>query len=222
MIETQENITVTTKDLNLILDGLYSESYELISHYISLLVKKNNELNLISRTITKESLLIDHLYDCISAFYLFKPYNKITDIGAGGGFPGILLACIFPDKEILLVEKSPKKCSFLNEIITELKLSNARVENKLVETIMYKPDMRESNIILTCRAFKPIPVILSLLKNTTNYPTKLVLFKGKLSTIDEEITLAKKNRFKFIHQIIKVAPKNAVKERNIVIVDIVK
>ncbi len=51
-------------------------------------------------------------------------YDKVLDLGSGGGFPGLALAILQNKKKWVLVEKSPKKCAFLRHVIHQLKLDN--------------------------------------------------------------------------------------------------
>ena len=54
-------------------------------------------------------------------------YKVLIDLGSGGGFPGIVCAITNPEKEFRLVEKSPRKCSFLRYIVHKLALKNTKV-----------------------------------------------------------------------------------------------
>ena len=61
--------------------------------------------------------------------------NKIYNPGAGPGFPGLIMALLFPRVQVILLEVDPKKIEFLNHIIKLLNLKNATVENKSFETL---------------------------------------------------------------------------------------
>ena len=54
-------------------------------------------------------------------------YKVLIDLGSGGGFPGVVCAITNPEKEFILVEKSPRKCSFLRYIVHKLALKNTKV-----------------------------------------------------------------------------------------------
>lgn len=68
------------------------------------------------------------------------------DIGAGGGFPGLVLAALDAG-EIHLVESIAKKAGFLRTVADELALANAHVHNARVEAL---PRFRAD--IITARA----------------------------------------------------------------------
>ncbi len=53
--------------------------------------------------------------------------KRVADLGSGGGFPGIPLAIVLPEKDFTLVEIVRKKCIFLEYISALLKLQNVTV-----------------------------------------------------------------------------------------------
>jgi 16S rRNA (guanine527-N7)-methyltransferase len=180
-----------------------------IFEYLKFLLIKNDELNLISRKLEIETVIIEHIYDCLSCVKYFEKFKSITDIGTGGGFPGILLGIVFPDKKIELIEKSPKKVHFLEDAIVHLKLENVCVSLNLVS---------EENIItsaITCRGFKSIPEILEMTQKFFFNNGKYVLYKGRRENIDEELLISRK-KYKFSAEIIRVA-EIIDKERHVVL-----
>ncbi len=187
------------------------------SDYLNIIIKYNSELNLFSRTINKEQLIIDHFYDCVDGFNYFESYNTIADLGSGGGFPGILLAITFPYKKVLLIEKSAKKCEYLLKVIKELSLVNVSIINKVLEN----NHLSEVDVV-TCRAFKPIDIILELTENYYKEYKKYILYKGKLETISTELQRAEKklkisieNKYKTE----KICLLNKEKERHLVFIN---
>ncbi|HOV12854.1 MAG TPA: 16S rRNA (guanine(527)-N(7))-methyltransferase RsmG [Spirochaetota bacterium] len=182
-------------------DGVYS--------YLLFLLEKNTELNLVSRKLDEKTIIMDHIYDCLAGFGYFKNFETITDLGSGGGFPGLLLAIVFKDKKIQLIEKSPKKVIFLQEAIKKLNLHNVTVSLNLVNNEIINSDC------ITARAFKSIVEILDFTKNYFNKGGLYLLYKGRMETITEEIDEAKK-RFKFKKDFFKIAEKIENKERYLI------
>lgn len=52
---------------------------------------------------------------------------SLLDLGSGAGLPGIVLALVLPDSEVILLEPTLRRAIFLEECVTELRLGNARV-----------------------------------------------------------------------------------------------
>ena len=104
-----------------------------LSEYKKILIKENENMNLIGK-----STLIDlderHFLDCIQIVkYLPQHEKSIMDIGTGAGLPGIILS-IIGFRNLHLVEKSPKKSSFLENCKLRLGL-NYVVHNKPISEI---------------------------------------------------------------------------------------
>lgn len=106
--------------------------------YHSELLKFNSRLNLISRNSEREADEA-HFADCILAA---KAMNQVQfdkpvyDLGAGNGFPGLVLGLIHPKSEFRLVESDSRKAEFLKHMIAALKLTNCQVLNVRVETLL--------------------------------------------------------------------------------------
>ena len=143
-----------------------------LTEYKKILIKENENMNLIGK-----STIIDlderHLLDCIQIVkYLPQHEKSIMDIGTGAGLPGIILS-IIGFKNLHLVEKSPKKSSFLENCKLRLGL-NYVVHNTSISEI--------SNLnvdYITARAFASIEKIISMTKKIINKKTKFILHKGK-------------------------------------------
>jgi len=52
---------------------------------------------------------------------------SVLDLGSGAGLPGIVLALLLPDSEVILLEPALRRATFLEECVAELTLGNARV-----------------------------------------------------------------------------------------------
>ena len=63
--------------------------------FIDLVIEKNKNINIISKnTATKEIIRKRHVIDSVQAVDFIGLNKDITDLGSGGGFPGIVLAII--------------------------------------------------------------------------------------------------------------------------------
>ena len=103
--------------------------------------------------------------------------NIITDIGSGGGMPGIIISIMIKNQKnsmkVHLYEKSHHKSAFLRKVSRDLKLNTEVMQENIFEA-----QNLESGTIMA-RAFKPLPIILDLVyKNFSSYKN-LILFMGK-------------------------------------------
>lgn len=183
------------KRVPLILElGFRQEALPQLKAYIELLWAANAELNLISRKMTYEELLDNHVVDCLLPLKRFPTGIKnAADFGSGGGLPGVVYALQFPNVNFHLFEKSKMKQEFLNrckELAPNLHIhGDIPLELKNIE-------------IVTARAFKPIDVILDVSRRYFDKGGKYFLLKGRREKIDEEVALARK-KFKTLQVIIE-------------------
>ena len=147
--------------------------------FISMLKKKNEEINIISKETAKNELIRErHIEDSAQVIdFVDLNSNIITDIGSGGGMPGIIISIMIKNlkkfSKIHLYEKSHHKSSFLRSVSRDLKLNT-----EIMEKNIFEAQNLESGTIMA-RAFKPLPIILDLVcKNFTSYKN-LILFMGK-------------------------------------------
>ena len=165
------------KYINLDRFNVSRETIELLDYYKNLLLEKNKEINLISRKDIG-NLVKRHIEDSAQAIDLIDLNNKMcTDLGSGGGLPGVVISIMLREKKsktkLKLYEKSYHKSNFLREVREKLKLDFDVHEKDL---------FKEKNIIsgtVIARAFKPLPIILELIDKNFSDLSNLVVFMGK-------------------------------------------
>lgn len=101
------------------------ENYQILLRYAQLIRDWNQKVNLISRKDTHR-IFTYHILDSLVVNRFVPNKTRCADLGAGGGFPGIPLAILRPDLEMILVESVKKKCRFLDFALAELGLKNAQ------------------------------------------------------------------------------------------------
>lgn len=164
--------------------GFRQDGLTQLKAYIDLLWAANDDLNLISRKMTYEELIDNHLIDCMLPLSQFpKNLKSVADFGSGGGLPGVLYAIQFPKTTFHLFEKSNKKQDFLNRC-------KAIAPNLTVNGDI--PHNLQNMDLVTARAFKPIDVILDISRMYFKTGGKYFLLKGRLEKINEEIALSRK------------------------------
>ena len=145
--------------------------------FISLILEKNQEINIISKK-TESIIRERHIIDSAQAIDLIDLNATIcSDLGSGGGLPGIVLAIMMKNlnqpMKFNLYEKSHLKSIFLRNVSRKLKLNTEVIEGDVFEI----KNLKSETVI--ARAFKPLPDVLELMsKNFTNCKN-LILFMGK-------------------------------------------
>lgn len=114
---------------------------EMFQKYVDVFLKKNSQLNLISKNDEK-FLFEKHICDSL-AINLFLKLSKgqtLLDIGTGGGFPSIPLAIYYRDLNITAIDSIRKKIKAVYEIKQELNLENLTIICDRVENLDMKFD----------------------------------------------------------------------------------
>ena len=174
------------------MDNLILNSYSKISNLnvsretcneleslISMIQEKNKEINIISKkTYEKAAIRERHIIDSAQIIdFVDLNCNTTSDLGTGGGMPGLIVAIIMKkmknDMKINLYEKSYHKCVFLKEVSKKLNL-NTNVIQKDIFTVKNI----ETGTIMS-RAFKPMPVVLDLVYENFSKYKNLIFFMGK-------------------------------------------
>ena len=147
--------------------------------FIAMLIEKNKEINIISKETAEKSIIRKrHIIDSAQIIdFVDLNNNTTTDLGSGGGFPGIIVAIMLKNMKkkmnIILYEKSYHKCKFLRDVSKKLNLDTEIIQKDIFDATELK-----SGTIMA-RAFKPMPVIIELIyKNFKKYQN-IILFMGK-------------------------------------------
>ena len=163
------------------------ETIEKLNKYRDFLLNSNKLLNLIGKT-TENHIFKRHFIDSAQIYDLIEDKSEIIDLGSGAGFPGIILKILMDenkiDGNIILIEKSIKKCFFLenlsNKLSLALKIVNLRVENFKFNKI--------STVV--SRAFKKTVDTINIIYKNNEKIRNIILIKGK--TYQQELDDAKK------------------------------
>ena len=118
-------------------------------NFLELLYEKNQVMNL-TAIRDKEGMLEKHFIDSL---LLTK-----VDVGTGAGFPGLVLAIFYPEKNFLLVDSVRKKIEFINEVIEKLGLENVKTSFERAEELI--KGKRETFDVALCRGVANLRIIL--------------------------------------------------------------
>lgn len=130
-----------------------AQQQDLLRKFHEELLKFSKSVNLISvKTIPNADVI--HFADSILACQAIARTNtidEIYDFGSGNGFPGIVMAILYPQTKVHLVELDQRKAEFLKHCIAELGLKNADV---FIRDVQMLPDKSIKYAI--SRGFAPL------------------------------------------------------------------
>ena len=174
------------------MDSIISKNYSQIQKFdvsretcndleslISMIQKKNEEINIISKKTThKEDIRQRHIIDSVQIIdFVDLNYNTTCDLGSGGGMPGLIIAILMKklkkSMQIKLYEKSYHKCVFLKDVSEKLELNT-----EIIQKDIFKIKNIETGTIMS-RAFKPMPIILDLVQKNFQKYKNIILFMGE-------------------------------------------
>jgi len=160
---------------HLIKIGFNTDKIKKIEFFSEKLLEFNLRYNLIGKS-TESIIWSRHILDSaqIVKYIDFSDNKSLSDLGTGGGFPGIIIS-IYNDNNnfhVKLYEKSPVKSEFLENIVKFLDLRSTVVKKDIYNEIL------DSDYI-TARAFKKIDKIISISRENKRKKHKIIILKGK-------------------------------------------
>ena len=150
----------------------------------ALLTDWNTRINLVGAASLAE-FWPRHAWDCAQLLQVAPAARTWVDIGAGAGFPGLVLAILLkgaPGAKVHLVESQTKKCRFLAEAVQVLDLQ-AEVHDARAEDLKLKAD------VVTARAVAPLVRLLGFARPFLALGATGLFMKGR--SADAEIAEAR-------------------------------
>jgi len=151
----------------------------------AMLADWNGRLNLVSDASLAE-FWSRHAFDSAQLRSIMPAARTWVDIGAGAGFPGLVLVILLKGEagaKVHLVESVAKKCRFLEAAVTTLELP-AAVHNERAEKLALQAD------VVTARAVAPLVRLLDFAKPYLNRGAVGLFLKGR--GVDAEIAEARR------------------------------
>jgi 16S rRNA (guanine527-N7)-methyltransferase len=139
-----------------------------LSRLFDCVVETNRQINITSLTSPIDATL-KHLIDSLTLFsypeFVRRVENgaRVCDIGCGGGFPGLPLACVMPELDLTMIDSTEKKIRALEENAAKLALSGVTPVWGRGEELAGKGGAyRERYDVCVSRAVARLPVLLEL------------------------------------------------------------
>ena len=162
-----------------------NELFKKLDIYAFLLKEWNEKINL-TAILDDEGIAVKHFLDCllVGKYADFKKGDKIIDVGTGAGFPGLVLAAAYPDCQITLLDSTGKKLKAVEDIASNMGVSNVRIVHMRAEDAGKKPEFREQYNYATARAVAELRVLLEYTLPFVKVGGSFLSLKGA-SAIDE-------------------------------------
>jgi 16S rRNA (guanine527-N7)-methyltransferase len=165
------------------------ETIERLDCLVALVLRWQRTMNLVAPS-TVGKLWTRHIADSLQLVALAPAARVWIDLGSGGGFPGLVIACALAELDgvcVHLVESNGKKAAFLREATRNLHLP-AVVHHRRIEDFV--KGCLESADIVTARALAPLIRLLSYAQPLLDRGAKALFPKGQ--DVDAELTNAAK------------------------------
>jgi 16S rRNA (guanine527-N7)-methyltransferase len=185
------------KDRDLLVEGLHRMSLNLsdqmidqLMAYLNLIEKWNRVYNLTAIRERDEMIKL-HFLDSLSILNHVE-MEHVLDVGSGAGFPGIVLAITKPELKVTVMDSVNKKTTFMQQVKSELSLTNLNVVNARVEE--YQPTILFDSVIT--RAFSSVQNMLSMTQHTLQKNGAWLAMKSK--DVKEELKVLDENQYTLI------------------------
>lgn len=128
-----------------------------------------------------------HVEDSLTGLEVpaLREAGRIADVGAGAGFPGLVLAAALPEAQVDLIESVGRKCEFMEGAIAAAGFANATVRNLRSED-WAGGEGREAYDAVTARAVARLSTLAELASPLLKPNGVLVAWKGKRDEEEEQ------------------------------------
>jgi 16S rRNA (guanine527-N7)-methyltransferase len=159
---------------------------ERLERLAAMVVEENARQNLMSKP-SERAIWRRHLADSAQLLkHVPRGTSPWLDLGTGAGFPGLVVAAIWPECEVVLVESRKKRVDWLARAAAELGLGRCRIAGRRLEHVETFPAA-----VISARAFAPLAKLLALSARFSTRDTLWLLPKGR-SAVQEVNSLPAK------------------------------
>jgi 16S rRNA (guanine527-N7)-methyltransferase len=182
-------ISPTDKAAALALTPVSPQTEARLDTYVDLLVRWQAKTNLVASS-TLPNLWTRHISDSLQLLALAPSAKIWVDLGSGGGFPGVVLACAMAGAAgamVHLVERNAKKAAFLREA---LRITAAAGTVHLADIGDSVDSISGPVDCVTARAVAPLHQLVGFAEPLVGKGAKALFLKGQ--DVEAELTEATK------------------------------
>lgn len=119
----------------LVAESLFGDRLPAAQHYAYLLATTGVDHGLVGPR--EVPILWDrHILNCAVLGEVIAPDARVADVGSGAGLPGLVLAVLRPDLNLVLVEPLQRRVTWLENAIHELRLPNVQVHRARAQQVV--------------------------------------------------------------------------------------
>ncbi len=170
----EEFYNLLEKDLKIFLTD---DQKKQLNSFANILIDYNKHTNITAITDIND-IYLKHFYDSLTLVNVIDLSKKMSvlDVGSGGGFPGIVLAVMYPNLNITLLDSNNKKSRFQELVVQKLSLSNVVVINDRAENFF---KISKKFDLVVARAVANMSILAELCIPFVNINGYFIAMKGK-------------------------------------------
>ena len=161
----------------------FGKAWPGLSHFADMIVREGEKRGLVGPR-ELERIWSRHILNSTAVLDYVPQGASVGDVGAGAGFPGLVVAICRPDTKVTLIDSLERRCEWLVDAIAELELTNVTVKLGRAEEFAghYSADIVTSRAVAALK--KLLPWTMPLLRPGGS----MVALKGV--KVDDEIDAA--------------------------------
>ncbi len=169
-----------------------SNQEEQLKEYMLSILEYNKNINLTAIT-DPEEFVIKHYVDSLTPLMekdiideLDRNVERVLDLGTGGGFPGVPMAIMLPEKKFTLLDSLNKRLKIIDEISSRIAVNNIKTLHGRAEDGGRNPEERENYDLCLSRAVSHMAVLAEYALPFVKKGGMFIAYKGW--DIDEEMS----------------------------------
>ncbi|WP_338068152.1 16S rRNA (guanine(527)-N(7))-methyltransferase RsmG [Antribacter gilvus] len=184
-VDVDEERDSETLGVSPVVREYFGDSYDAISRFAAMLLDQGELRGLIGpREVPR--IWERHILNSAAVVQYLPREGVVADVGSGAGLPGIVIAAMLPDVEVLLIEPMERRTAWLAEVAQELALPNIQVKRGRAEEFhgAFEADA------VTSRAVAGLSKLVRMSMPLVRVGGEMVILKGR--SVEQEVEPARK------------------------------
>lgn len=167
----QVHAPVTVEQPTAEMQAMFGPAFSAAEHFAQMLAEQGELRGLVGpRELPR--LWTRHIVNSAAVVPFLPDHGEVADIGSGAGFPGVVVALLRPDLDVVMVESMERRTQWLDDVVAELDLDNVTVQRTRAEELRAKYDA------VTARAVANLTKLVRLTSRLLRPGASLLALKG--------------------------------------------